>query len=514
MAGHPLAIVIAASIAHNERMINLKSLKCRFYPGIAQIPKVQEMNPEELSLKVSLDISYDLLGAVASKLLPRLSIFAGYFREEAVAVIGSDLQGWKQALIELMEFSLLEKHEFKMSDENKVQFFTLHPIVRSFAAEKLVTNKDLHLQVGRYLVNTRFTNEILEGIRHLEVGEAWDEVIQAVWKIEDYLDISGLWTDDELILEAGIKAARSTANRTEESHLLSELGSNTLRRGDARKALDYFDKALTIAKEIKDKGGEIIDLGNLGNVYSNLGELRKAIEYHERALVIAIEIGDRKGEERGLGSLGNVYSNLGELRKAIEYHERALVIAKEIGDKRGEGSILGNLGNTFARLGELRKSIEYHERALVIAKEIGDKQGEERGLGNLGNVYSNLGELRKAVEYHERALVIAKEIGDKRGEGSILGNLGNTFARLGELRKSIEYHERALVIAKEIGDKQGEGSILGNLGLSYAMLDKPDKGLAFLNEGFLILKSIESPDSQKIAWHIDRLSKMTAAEKH
>ena len=40
---------------------------------------------------------------------------------------------------------------------------------------------------------------------------------------------------------------------------------------------------------------EGVHLGNLGNAYADLGEPRKAIEYYEQALKIAREIGDRQG---------------------------------------------------------------------------------------------------------------------------------------------------------------------------------------------------------------------------
>ena len=82
-------------------------------------------------------------------------------------------------------------------------------------------------------------------------------------------------------------------------------------------------------------------LGNLGIAYKNLGDARKAIEYHEKALAIAREIGDRRAEGAALGNLGIAYEDLGDARKAIEYYEQALAIAREIGDRRGEGAALG-----------------------------------------------------------------------------------------------------------------------------------------------------------------------------
>ena len=59
-------------------------------------------------------------------------------------------------------------------------------------------------------------------------------------------------------------------------------------------------------------------LGNLGTAYAALGETRRAIELYEQALVIAREIGDRRGEGNALGNLGIAYAALGEPRRAIE----------------------------------------------------------------------------------------------------------------------------------------------------------------------------------------------------
>jgi len=86
-------------------------------------------------------------------------------------------------------------------------------------------------------------------------------------------------------------------------------------------------------------------------------------------LKIAREIGDRRGEGVGLGNLGTEYYILGETKKAIEYYEQGLKITREIGDIRNEGVCLGNLGNAYRALGDAKKAIDYYEQALKIDPE-------------------------------------------------------------------------------------------------------------------------------------------------
>jgi tetratricopeptide (TPR) repeat protein len=68
------------------------------------------------------------------------------------------------------------------------------------------------------------------------------------------------------------------------------------------------------------------DLGNLGNVYADLGENRRAIQFYEQRLQIAREIGDRRGEGIALANLGMANKESGTQDQARKCWEAALVI--------------------------------------------------------------------------------------------------------------------------------------------------------------------------------------------
>jgi tetratricopeptide (TPR) repeat protein len=67
-----------------------------------------------------------------------------------------------------------------------------------------------------------------------------------------------------------------------------------------------------------------------------LGEVRKAIEYYEQHLEIAREIGDRRGEADGLYNWGDELVKLGETDRAIEMIEAALAIYERIESSMAE----------------------------------------------------------------------------------------------------------------------------------------------------------------------------------
>jgi tetratricopeptide (TPR) repeat protein len=71
----------------------------------------------------------------------------------------------------------------------------------------------------------------------------------------------------------------------------------------------WLETALSAAQGLGRKQAQGNHLGNLGNAYSALGEVARAIEYYEQALTIAREIGDRRGEAFTSWNLGLLYED-------------------------------------------------------------------------------------------------------------------------------------------------------------------------------------------------------------
>ena len=89
-------------------------------------------------------------------------------------------------------------------------------------------------------------------------------------------------------------------------------------------------------------------------------------------MVIVREIGDRTGEGIALGNMGIAYADLGETRRAIQFFEQRLTLAREIGDRRGEGNALWNMSLALDQLGERAQAIKHAEQALIIREQIED----------------------------------------------------------------------------------------------------------------------------------------------
>ncbi len=180
-------------------------------------------------------------------------------------------------------------------------------------------------------------------------------------------------------------------------------------------------------------------LSQLGLIYKNLGRYEKAIENYEQALVIAREVKDRRGEGVALYTLGGAYSTLGRPQKAIEYLELALAIFREVKTRPNEGGALNVLGNTYFRTSRHEKAIEYYEQALALARAVKNRILEGNILDGFGKSYRSLGRLDEAIKSHEQAAFIAREVKAKEKDTYYGKQAVNVYQ---EMRSNIQGLER------------------------------------------------------------------------
>jgi CHAT domain-containing protein/Tfp pilus assembly protein PilF len=205
-----------------------------------------------------------------------------------------------------------------------------------------------------------------------------------------------------------IAQGNTQKQRKEEAIGLIKQGLQFDNQGRYQEALELYEKALVICKEIGDKALLGITLNNIGTVYNNLGQYQKALDYFQQSLVIRKHLGDKSGESATLNGIGGVYYSLGQYQNALDYYQQSLIIRKHLGDKSGEGAILSNIGLVYDSLGQYQKALDYYQQSLVISQQIGNKAGEGQTLSNIGAVYVNQGQYYRA----EKPLFAAIEIWD------------------------------------------------------------------------------------------------------
>ncbi|XP_049629604.1 G-protein-signaling modulator 1 isoform X2 [Suncus etruscus] len=296
--------------------------------------------------------------------------------------------------------------------------------------------------------------------------------------------------------------ARTIGDRMGEAKASGNLGNTLKVLGRFDEAVVCCQRHLGIAQEQGDKVGEARALYNLGNVYHAKGKqlswstaqdpgrlpphgretLRRASEYYERNLSLVKELGDRAAQGRAYGNLGNTHYLLGSFTEATAFHKERLAIAKEFGDKAAERRAYSNLGNAHVFLGRFDVAAEYYKKTLQLARQLQDQAVEAQACYSLGNTYTLMQDYERAAEYHLRHLLIAQELVDRVGEGRACWSLGNAYVSMGSPAQALTFAKKHLEISQEIGDRAGELTARMNVAqlqlvlgrLSPAAAEKPD----------------------------------------
>ncbi len=284
--------------------------------------------------------------------------------------------------------------------------------------------------------------------------------------------------------------------QAQKAHALANNGDVYKNLGQYAKALEQYQLALAIQREIADRRGTVTSLNNVAIVYNSLGQYPKALDYLQQALAIDHELKDRPGERSDLTNLGLVYNNLGQYAKALDYLQKAAAISRELKDLVGAGGDLSNIGAVYTNLGQYTRALEYYDRAADVQRSIGDRSALARSLTDIGVVYAYLHQYTTAVDYESRALAIQSQMGDRGAESGSLSNIGDVYKNLGQYAKALDVYQDALAIQRQIGDRGGESRSLSNIGDVYKNLGQYAKALDVYQQALAIQRAINNHSAE------------------
>ena len=286
---------------------------------------------------------------------------------------------------------------------------------------------------------------------------------------------------------------------------LNELGKFFVSR-ETDSTIYYSNKVINKFNEFKNKYAKnskefrsmSISLGTaynrLGLIHYNLAQYPKAIEYYNKSLTIREESKDYKGVGVTCNNLGNLFRDMGEPVRALEYYNRSLKTREQLKDKLGISTVLNDRGIVYSKQGDIIKALENWHLALKIKEEIKDKNGATSVLSNLGNIHFSQKNFETAIDYYTKAINLSEELGSKKNSAYILNNLGITYRELKDLKKSSEYLFKSLKISEEIGDNYGIALAASNIGLNEGDLKNYSTALIFFKKGLKIRQEIEDKE--------------------
>jgi serine/threonine protein kinase/predicted ATPase len=436
----PLAIELAAARA---AVLSPAQILDRLSARFQLLRSTHPDGPQrQASLEQALDWSWELLEPWEQACLAQLSAFSGGFRMEDVEHV-VDLGDFPEApwIVFVVE-ALVDRSLVHATTTHGGQVrLGMSGAVQEYAEAQLGANQDAVWQRhGRWYAQYGTVKHI-RGLR-LEGGQGrLNVLIQNRANLSAAIDrgIANGWTD--IASQVG--------------HALAVV-------------LGYFGPP----DAIHTLRGQLLDLPGLSpeqrcRTLLNLSwhklstDLDGAVQDFEEAHALAREIGNPSIEEVCLSNLGAVYMRTGDLDAAQSALEACAALSKKYGIESAGGSALVNLGNVHERRGHHDAAIDAYVQALDLSMAIGDRIAMFHATTNLGDVYRTVGQPERAREHLDRGLELIGSLGSPSRHVILLMNCAALDLDEGAPDAAASRIDEARAIAEPYGEQRLIGGVLG-----------------------------------------------------
>ncbi|MBO1054490.1 MAG: CHAT domain-containing protein [Dolichospermum sp. DET73] len=290
---------------------------------------------------------------------------------------------------------------------------------------------------------------------------------------------------------------REIKDRNRESGILFMLGISYTQQSNFSTAIDYFQQALSIEQKLPKRVNEYQILRVLGDCYQKSGNYLKAIEYYQPALILAKAKKDYKNVKQLLGNLAFNYMSLKNYAAAIDISNQGLALTTNIKDTSGQIDFLKKLADAYHSQGNYQKEIDYLQQILLLAREKKTSEKEEIfALVKLGLAYEGLKNWSLVINYYQQTLVLTRKIKNPNLDILLLSRLGEVYMELKDWKQAIKYYQEYLLLAPEIKDQKTKVSVLGNLGIAYQAQENYAEAIQYYQQALEMARNIKDQDGE------------------
>lgn len=270
-------------------------------------------------------------------------------------------------------------------------------------------------------------------------------------------------------------------------------GVSWVNRSDYQKTLDYYIRALNVAKRMGYPNVLAIAHNNVGSIYHNQGDYTQALDHYIKSL----EYNDPKRTGPTLNNIGTIYMNQRNYSKALEYCIRSLELNRQKGDQGAVAATLTKMGAIYRELEDYSNSLDYYAQSLEIFKQLDHKTGIADTYNSLGLLYQRQGEYTKALDYHEKGLTFYEQLGDKNGIALSANNIGEIYLKQKDYDKALAYCQRGYDISASFHSLVRKRASCSCLYDTHKALGNGDKALLYLEQLNAVEDSLNTQETAK-----------------
>jgi tetratricopeptide (TPR) repeat protein len=198
-----------------------------------------------------------------------------------------------------------------------------------------------------------------------------------------------------LLLFFGSSIFAQTSKELDELNILDSIAFVALETNNSD-VVEKANKLLSAGIEFDSPVHQINALTILGIVNKNKGYNVTAVDYYNKALQVAKESNDQGRISACYNNIGSVYQIQENYDKALYYFKASLAIEDELNNPIQKSIRLYNLGEIYREMDSLSLALSHFNNSLLIEKEYSNNEGIVYALLGIAEIYLELEKLADA----------------------------------------------------------------------------------------------------------------------
>ena len=254
-------------------------------------------------------------------------------------------------------------------------------------------------------------------------------------------------------LLSGFEAGHDDAGRM---RAMTEIGKIHRESSDFKTALDYHEKALSLARELKDTANIIYILNQLGTDFRRLGVLDEAAVRHYEALTCCEQYSDRSSSKAkkfkavSLNGIGNIQLTLQNNDVAENIFRQALEVEISLGSHLGQAINYANIGYIKEAGGEMDSAWIYYGYSMEQNRLADSRLGISLCYNHFGRLAEQGGDYRKALGSYKSSYDLMAGDKDRWHWLESCLSIAKVYLAMGQSGNARSYLDEGLKTAMEI----------------------------------------------------------------
>ncbi len=367
-----------------------------------------------------------------------------------------------------------------------------------------------------FICNLLFVISFISGNAQTQLGnmKQLKEELRVLEQKEGYLDDTAYintvnriaflyadrYPDSALQILAGIpERSKALSFRRGETDSYNVLGNAWQTKGNFDKALDFYNKAYTLAQKIKYVKALPGLLGNIALVYLNQGNYAIALQKFYESLKAAEAVDDKLVIRSSFNNIGTIHFYQGKMNDAEIAYQKTLEISRDIADTSGMITAYNNIGEVNLEQNDPSKALVNLSVAYQLAKLKNLPDMLVAVTNTLGDSYLRLDSLKKAAGFFETSLTLSRRLSNARATCKALIGMAKVQTKQGLLTDALVNAQESLAKAMEMGQVQllrDANKVVADI---YEKMGEGNDALKYYKQSEVYADSLLSIESERAA---------------